>query len=91
MAPLGYHSSKLSLIVLKTMWLLVAMCEMFYFLEEFDITNFAEDSTPHNADENIEFVFNNLENSRSILFKWLNKNYMKVNTGKSNLLVYGNA
>ena len=29
---------------------------MFYFLEEFDIVNFAEDSTPHNADENIEFV-----------------------------------
>ena len=73
------------------MWLLVVMCEMFYFLEEFDIANFAEDSTPHNADENIEFVVNNLENSRSILFKWLNKNYMKVNTGKSNLLVYGNA
>ena len=38
------------------MWLLVVMREMFYFLEEFDIANFAEDSTPHNADENIEFV-----------------------------------
>ena len=67
------------------------MCEMFYFLEEFDIANCAEDSTPHNADENIEFVRNNLENSRSIPFKRLNKNYRKVNTGKSNLLVYRNA
>ena len=38
------------------MWLLEVMCEMFYFLEESDIANFAEDSTPHNADENIEFV-----------------------------------
>ena len=26
----------------------------------------------------------------SILFKWLNDNYMKVNTGKSHLLVSGN-
>ena len=35
----------------------------------------------------IEFVVNNLEYPLSILFKWLNDNYMKVNTGKSNLLV----
>ena len=56
MTPLGYHTSKLSLIVLETMWLIVVMGEMFYFLEKFDIANFAEDSTPHNEDENIEFV-----------------------------------
>ena len=38
----------------------------------------------------IEFVVNNLEYPLSILFKWLNDNYMKVNTGKSHLLVSGN-
>ena len=38
----------------------------------------------------IEFVVNNLEHSPSILFKWLNDNYMKVNTGKSHLLISGN-
>ena len=32
-----------------------------------------------------------IEHSSSILFKWLNDNYMKVNTGKSHLLVSGNA
>ena len=45
---------------------------------------------PINAINNIEFVVNNLEHSLSILFKWLNCNYMKVNTGKSHLLVSGN-
>ena len=63
---------------------------MFYFLEDYDIANYADDSTPSNADKNVESVVNNLEHSSSILFKWLNDNYMKVNTGKSHLLVSGN-
>ena len=62
---------------------------MFYFLEDFDIANFADDSNPHNVDKNIEFVINNLEQSSSILFEWLNNNYIKVNTDKSYLLVSG--
>ena len=63
---------------------------MLYFLEDFEITNYADDSTPYNVDKGVEFVVNNLEHSSSILFKWLNDNYMNVNTGKSNLLVSGN-
>ena len=67
----------------------ICICDMLYFLEDFDIANYADDSTPYTADKNIEFVVNNLEHSSSILFKWLNDNYMKVNTGKSHLLVSG--
>ena len=63
---------------------------MFYFLEYFDIANYADDSTSYNADKNIECIVNNLEHSSSSLFKWLNDNYMKVNTGKSHLLVSRN-
>ena len=66
------------------------MYDMFYFLEDFHIASYADDSTPYNADKNVESVVNNLENSSSILFKWLNNNYMKVNTGKSHLLVSEN-
>ena len=58
----------------------IFICDMFYFLEVFDIANYADDSTP----------YNNLEHSSSILFKWVNDNYMKVNTCKSHLLVSGN-
>ena len=68
----------------------IFICDMFYFLKDFDIANDADDSTPYTADKNIEFVVNNLEHSSSILFKWLSDNYMKVNTGKSHLLVSGN-
>ena len=68
----------------------VFICDMLYFLEDFDIANCADSSTPYNANKNIEFVVNNLEHSSSIYFKWLNDNYMKVNTNKSHLLVSGN-
>ena len=64
---------------------------MFYFLEDFDIANYADDSTPYCAGKSTEFVVNNLEQSSTILFEWLNNNYMKVNTGKSHLLLSGNS
>ena len=63
---------------------------MFHFLEDFNIANYADNSIPYNVYKNIEFVGNNLEHLSSILFKWLNDNYMRVNTGKSHLLVSRN-
>ena len=65
----------------------ILICAIFYFLEDFDIANYADFSVPFNEDKNFEFVFNNLEHLLSIPFKWLNGNYMKVNTGRSHLLV----
>ena len=50
------------------------ICDMFYFLEDFNIANYSDDSTPDNEDKNMEFVVNNLEHLPSILFKWLNDN-----------------
>ena len=69
----------------------IFICDMFYFLEDFDIANYADDSTPHWAGKSAEFVLNNLEQLSTILFKWLNNNYMKVNTGKGHLLLSGNS
>ena len=56
---------------------------MFYFL----VANSGEDSTSYFAGENAEFVLQLL----TILFKWLNNNYMKVDAGKSHLLLSGNS
>ena len=47
------------------------ICEMFYFLEDFDIPNYADVSTPYNADKHFEFVVNNLEHSSSIFLNGL--------------------
>ena len=64
---------------------------MFCFLEDFYIANYADDSSPYCARKSAEFVFNNLEQSSTILLEWLNNNYMKVSTGKSHLLLSGNS
>ena len=45
---------------------------MFYFLEDFDIANYADKPTPYNVDRYIEFAVTSLEKWSSILFKWLN-------------------
>ena len=62
---------------------------MFCFLEDFDIANYGDDSTPNCAGKSDEFVVNNLEQSSSILLEWLNNNYSRVNTGKDHLLLSG--
>ena len=68
----------------------IFICDMFYFLEDYGIANHADDSTPYSAKSNHKLVIDELEKSSSILFKWLQTNYMKVNTDKSHLLLSGN-
>ena len=63
---------------------------MFYFLEDYELTNYADDTTPYSAQRNYQLVIKDLEKSSVILFKWLGNNFMKVNTHKSYLLLSGN-
>ena len=77
--------------ILEPLLFNIFICDIFYFLEDFDIANYADDTTPYCAGKSAEFVVNNLEQSSAILFEWLNNNYMKVNTGKSHLLLSGNS
>ena len=70
----------------------IFICDMLYFLGDSDIANYADDySTAYCAGKSAKFVVNNLEQSSTILFKWFNNNYTKVNTGKSHLLLSGNS
>ena len=59
------------------------MCDMFNFLEDFDIAYYADDFSPYCAGKNAEFVLNNLEQPSTILFEWRNNNCMKGNTGRA--------
>ena len=68
----------------------IFICDMFYFLENYELANYADDSTPYSAKRNHKLVIEELETSSFILFKWLQTNYMKVNTDKSHLLLSGN-
>ena len=60
---------------------------MFFFMEDFEIVNYADDSTPFSAKLNHKSVVEELEISSSVLFTWLWNNYMKANTEKSHLLL----
>ena len=62
---------------------------MFYFMEDFEIANYADDSTPFSAKLNHKSVAEELEISSSVLFTWLRNNCMKANTEKSHLLLSG--
>ena len=66
------------------------ICDMFYFLEDHWIANYAHDSTPYSAKTNHKILIEELEKSSLILFKWLQTNHMKVNTDKNHLLLSGN-
>ena len=62
---------------------------MFYFMEEFQIANYADVSTLFSAKLNIKLVVEELGISSSVLFTWLWNNYLKTNTEKSHLLLSG--
>ena len=60
-------------------------------MEDYEIANYADDSTPFSAKPDHKSVVQELEVSSSILFTWLRNNYMKANTDKSHLLLSGNS
>ena len=64
---------------------------MFYFMEvlNFEIANYADDSTPFSAKLNHKSGVGELEISSSVLFIWFRNNYMKGNTDKSHILPSG--
>ena len=65
----------------------IFICDMFYFMEDFEIANYADNLSPFSAKLNHESVVEELEISSSVLFTSLRKNYMKANTEKSHLLL----
>ena len=65
----------------------IHLCDLFYFLEDFDIASYADDTTIYTTEKNEESVIAALEKSSAILFKWFNNNFMKANNDKSHLLM----
>ena len=49
----------------------IFICDMFYFLQDYDIAIYADDSTPYNADKNVESVVNNLQHSSQFFLNGL--------------------
>ena len=66
----------------------IHLCDLFYFLEDLDIANYADGPTIYTVKEKKkESVISALETSSSLLFGWFNNNFMKANSDKSHLIM----
>ena len=63
------------------------MIDLFYECEDSNIVNYSDDTTPYVCGENIWAAISELQSSASILCKWFENNHMKVNPGKSHILL----
>ena len=65
----------------------IYMNDIFFFITETELTNYADDNTPYAINADIEKLIKSLENDSSILIKWFSDNYFVINADKSHLLV----
>ena len=61
--------------------------DLFYFVEETEITNHADDNTPYICDKSIHLVISRLEKDLINLGHWFKANYLKSNEDKCQLLL----
>ena len=61
--------------------------DIFLFVDNTSITNYADDNTPYAIESSIKNLLETLENEISTLLKWFHWNEMKSNNDKCHLLV----
>ena len=70
--------------------LLFYICDLFFFVEKDNVISYAYDTTPYSNGKNVVAVLENIETKRKKVFNWLSMNYLKANSGKSQLLLTSN-
>ena len=63
------------------------MNDIFYFIREGDLANYADDNAPYAIANDAQGLISIIENDYSILIKWFNDNYLKLNEDKCKLLI----
>ena len=77
-------------LVLGPMLFNIYINDMFFALNQTDICNFADDTTPYVCDSNLKSALEKLEHNSDIAIAWFEMNYKKLNTDKCHLLISGN-
>ena len=65
----------------------IYICHLFFFVEEDNVTSYADDTTPYSKGKNVVTVLENIETKGKEVFNWFSMNYLKANPGKSHLLL----
>ena len=61
--------------------------DMFYFIKDTKMANYADDNTVYTVEENIDDLLKTLENETSLILNWFRINEMKPNDDKCHLIV----
>ena len=64
----------------------IFLADLFFTLNNTEIANYADDTTPYAVSDNIDDLISSLERSSKDLLKWLDDNVMKSNLDKCHLL-----
>ena len=65
----------------------IFLSDIFFFVNDTEITNYAEDNTPYATEDSIEKLIATLTKETNILLKWFTFNEMKSNTDKCHLII----
>ena len=65
----------------------IFLCDLFLFLDDIPVANYADDNTPYCTGLKISDVLIKLENAAEILLQWFKDNRMKANPDKYHLLI----
>ena len=63
--------------------------DFFYILNDVNICNYADDTTPNLCDSSLKVVIQELQKSSQLEIKWFNHNYMKLNAERCEFLITG--
>ena len=61
--------------------------DIFFFVQNCDLANYADDTTPYTIDTTMENILQCLYNDTSVLIKWFKDNYLQMNPDKCKLLI----
>ena len=65
----------------------IFLADLFFTLNNIEIANYADDTTPYSVSDDIDDLISSLEKSSKDLLKWFDDNLMKSNPDKCHLLV----
>ena len=68
----------------------IFLCNLFLFVPDIGIVNYADDNTPHATNKHLETVLKDLEQRSDTLLKWFTDDLLKANPEKYHLLVSAN-
>ena len=64
--------------------------DIFFFVNNTNICNFADDITIYACNSDLNTIINRLEIDSAVLAKWFAAKYMKLNKDKCHLMIFGN-